>query len=102
MEDVWADSEEGLAIFTIFDRCFELFERGNQHKDNIACSPMTHYLNTNFLLDVLTCGPSPLYIHVTILSSKLMSSFWLKSRSLAASSGYEEFITTGGIYRIFP
>jgi hypothetical protein len=33
-----------------------------------------------------TCSPTPLYMHRTTLSNKLMSSFWLKSRSLEACS----------------
>ena len=34
----------------------------------------------------LTCCPSPAYIQLTTLSNKLMSNFWLKSRSFAACS----------------
>jgi len=33
-----------------------------------------------------TCCPSPQYIHITILSNKPMSSFWLKSNNFDACS----------------
>jgi len=38
------------------------------------------------MLKIYTCSPTPLYMHPTMLSNKLMSSFWLKSRSLEACS----------------
>ena len=34
----------------------------------------------------LACSPVPLYMHPIMLSSRAISSFWLKSRSLAAST----------------
>lgn len=56
---------------------------------------LSEYLYSN---SINTCGPFPVYIIVTILSSNVMSSFWLKSRSLAASSErLTEVIVIGGM-----